>query len=300
DQALYDGLCDGSIALSYIVDANPAENCANLTPSYGGVPGATIPVNLSDTGCISGALGTIPISIAGVQGELENAVFRGTADVSQGFNMSLGATVADDTARAIADALIDGGSAVVSQVFDISSNLEGNVAARCSAISLTLDVGATRVDSDAGACTDSSNAAVYAGLEYEDQGGATFRGVEAVQAISEDCLFGIPTSEPPADGCAGWVGDVVACFPNCAPELIDVLSRCVARCTSETIATASPPGLSSSCVSCYSDEVACATAFCLPQCATDTSAPACVQCRCDNDCAPAFSRCSGIPTDVCE
>ena len=301
DQVLYDGLCEGSISWAFIVDPNVAESCANVTPVYGGVPAATIPLNLSETGCISGMLGTIPLPIAGVQGQLDNAVVRGTGDVTQGFNVTLGATVEDETAKAIADALIHGGSAVVAQVFDIRSDLQGEVTASCNAISLSLDVGGTVVGgSTEGACTDAASAAVYAGLTFINSDGVESSGSDAASAIGSECIFGSQASVPAVTGCSQEAGDVVRCFARgCPQETIDALAACVAVCTQDTTAEIAPPGLSTECTACTGDTVACSSAFCINLCVSDVNAPACIACRCDNGCIPAFTACSGIPDDTC-
>ncbi len=301
DQVLYDGLCDGSISWVFIVDPNSAESCINVTPIYGGVQAETIPLNLSETGCISGTLGTMPLPVAGVQGQLENAVVRGTGDVTQGFNVTLGATVEDETAKAIAEALIEGGSAVVAQVFDIRSDLQGDVSSSCDSISLSLDVGGTVVGgSTEGACTDAANAAVYANLVYTNDDGVTFTGTDAAAAIGSDCVFGSVRSDPVLRGCAPEAGDVIRCFVSgCPAETVDALAECVAECTRVATAEISSPGLSNACVACTGDDVACGAAFCTNLCVADTNNPACIACRCNNGCTPTFASCSGIPTDAC-
>ena len=97
--------------------------------------------------CASGTLGTIPIVIVGdsgdpVAGTMDNAVLRASIVPDQGFsNGVLGGTVDQATAGGIADALIDGGSAVVAQVLDINEDLSGDAATSCNALSMTLDVG---------------------------------------------------------------------------------------------------------------------------------------------------------------
>ncbi|MGB5349354.1 MAG: hypothetical protein WBN10_07110 [Polyangiales bacterium] len=300
DQVLYDGLCDGSISWVFIVDPNSAESCINVTPIYGGVQAEAIPLNLSETGCISGTLGTIPLPVAGVQGQLDNAVVRGTGDVTQGFNVTLGATVEDETAKAIAEALIEGGSAVVAQVFDMRSDLQGDVATSCDSISLSLDVGGTLVGgTNEGFCTDSANAAVYANLVYTDANGLTSTGTDAAAAIGGDCIFGSAQSDPVLEGCGSEAGSVISCFPNCASEIVFALADCVAECTQDATAEASPPGLSNACVACTGDIVACGAAFCTNLCVSDVNAPGCIACRCDNECIPTFTACSGIPDDTC-
>ena len=157
NQAFYDGVCSGVIALTLAVDANVEESCAIVTLSSEGTEVGTINMNLSnlngETGdvCASGTLGTIPISIGpegmAVSGSLGNAVLQVTVNQSAGFsNGRLGATVDQATAGAIADLLIEGGAAVVAQVLDINDDLSGDVATSCNALSMTLVVGGVVVE----------------------------------------------------------------------------------------------------------------------------------------------------------
>jgi hypothetical protein len=81
------------------------------------------------------------MNIVGIPGALENAVIRMTVSSAGFSNGVLGATADAHTAGAIADQLIDGGSAVVAQVLDINDDLSGDTSASCNALSLTLEVG---------------------------------------------------------------------------------------------------------------------------------------------------------------
>ena len=141
-----------------------------------------------------------------------------------------------------------------------------------------------------GACTDEANQAVYAGLTYTDEDGATFTGTAASAAIGSDCIFGTDTSDPVLAGCGDEAFAVVSCFPNCDDAITQALADCVAQCTQDAT------GLSEECMACTGDTVACGAAFCTSQCVANTNAPPCIQCRCDNDCTPAFDRCSGLPS----
>ena len=127
--------------------------------------------------------------------------------VTQGFNVTLGATVDDDTAKAIAEALIDGGSAVVAQFFDIRSDPRGDVSSSCDSFSLSLDVGGT---------------------------------------VGSDCVFGSVRSDTVLTGGAQEAGDVIRCFASgCPAETVDALAECVSdmnapaciacRCNSSSI-----------------------------------------------------------------
>jgi hypothetical protein len=141
-----------------------------------------------------------------------------------------------------------------------------------------------------GACTNEDDVAVYANLTYTDDDGNTFTGVEASAAIGSDCIFGTDNSDPLLEGCGDEAFAVVSCFPNCEPPVTQALADCVAQCTQDAT------GLSDECMACTGDTVACGAAFCTSQCVSDTNAPICIECRCDNGCTPEFDVCSGLPS----
>ncbi len=145
NQAFDDAVCDGSIDLGLRVDANLEENCATVELLVDGEAAGTVLLNVSDPTdgavCASGTIGAIPLNIAGIAGAMNNAVVRVTVSEGGFSNGTLGATVDRATAGAIADQLIDGGSAVVSQVLDINDDLSGNNSAGCDALSMTLTIG---------------------------------------------------------------------------------------------------------------------------------------------------------------
>lgn len=141
DQAFHDGLCAGAIDLEFVIDANPEENCATVEIRSDNALVDTVLLNLSDEACLSGALGSLPLSIAGVAGSLDNAVVRMTVSAKGFSDGLLGGTADEATATAIAEELIDGGSAVVRQVLDINEDLDRNSSVACNAISLSADIG---------------------------------------------------------------------------------------------------------------------------------------------------------------
>ena len=140
NQAFHDGICSGDIAIGFAIDANDAEGCANVDILDNGVVTDSVIVNFTTAGCLSGTLGTIPLNVAGIPGSMANAVIRATLSTAGLSDGVLGATVDEATAGAIADQLIDGGSAVVAQVLDINDDLSGDTAAGCNALSMTLAV----------------------------------------------------------------------------------------------------------------------------------------------------------------
>ena len=142
DQTFHDAICTGGIDIGFEVDANTEDNCALVTVLDGGEPvvGGPIPMNLSSEGCLSGRLGTFPLSLRGVQGTIENALVRMTVS-STGFSDGiLGGTVSGPTAGAILDAIVEGLSAVRENSFDINADLSVDSAMPCDALSMTLEI----------------------------------------------------------------------------------------------------------------------------------------------------------------
>jgi hypothetical protein len=133
-----------AIDIEFVVDTNAEENCANVTVSSGGATTDVI-LNISEpavggTFCASGTIGTIPVTIAGETGALGNTVIRMTVSESGFSDGLLGATLGGDTAVAIAEAIIEGGGAVVAEMFDINADLSGDISASCDALSATFDI----------------------------------------------------------------------------------------------------------------------------------------------------------------
>lgn len=141
NQVFYDGLCDGSIDIALSLAPNVEEGCVNVTPIFDGAPAAVaIPMSLSDEGCISGTLGTVPLNVGEPPGTLANAVLRGTVDLATGFAFELGGTLDAQTASTFAEAIIEGGAGVVEEFFEINEDLSGDNYADCNALSATFDV----------------------------------------------------------------------------------------------------------------------------------------------------------------
>jgi hypothetical protein len=142
NDAFYAGLCAGDIVIGFTIDANTDENCANvdILDADGGVE-RSIVMNFSDTACLSGTVGVIPLNVAGIAGQMNNAVLRATVSNGGLSNGSLGATVGGATAAAIADLIIDNGGVLVAEVFDINEDVSGDTAGACDALSMTLTVG---------------------------------------------------------------------------------------------------------------------------------------------------------------
>lgn len=137
------------------MDANTEENCANVDLIPGGEPAGTVILNLAQATnglvCASGTLGTVPLEIGGTAGQFDNTVVRMTIAGNEGFaNGVLGATVPADTAVATAEALLEGASTVVGQVFDINADLSGDNENGCDSLSSTYIIGGVVVDSGAG------------------------------------------------------------------------------------------------------------------------------------------------------
>lgn len=148
-----------------------------------------------------------------------------------------------------------------------------------------------------GACTNAEDDAVYAGLTFINDDAIESSGSAAASAIGSQCVFGSEDSMPAVTGCATEANEVLLCFASgCDQPTIDALGACVALCTQETTAEISPPGLSTECMACTGETVACGAAFCTRFCAATTTNPDCVACRCENGCTPDFDVCSGLPS----
>ena len=151
------GTCDMEIPvldLGFAVDANVGEGCATVGLLVDGEEVGTVLLNVSAANedgnvCASGTIGTIPVEIGGTSGAFGNAVVQMTISEGGFSNGKLGATVDADTAVAIAESLLEGAGAVVSQVFDIPVDLQGDNTAGCNALSGTYSIGGV-VDAEPG------------------------------------------------------------------------------------------------------------------------------------------------------
>lgn len=143
------------------------------------------------------------------------------------------------------------------------------------------------------ACTNDADQATYDSLVYINDEGDTFTGTDAASEIGSDCIFGSTTdvADPQLDGCGDLALQVLACQPNCEPEVIQEAADCVADCTQTAT------GLSEDCMVCTGNSVACGAAFCTNVCIRDTGAPVCIDCRCANNCIQCTELCQGFPSD---
>ena len=145
DQALHDATCTGAIDIEIEVDTVPEEGCAVVRLSALGATSDPIPMKLSDDGCLSGTVGTIPISLGDIQGAIENAAVRMTVS-SLGFSDGiLGGTTRGDLLGAMLDETCEGSSAVAQQFADINADLSGNSLVQCDSLSMTLEIGGTAI-----------------------------------------------------------------------------------------------------------------------------------------------------------
>jgi hypothetical protein len=125
--------------IRFAIDANPDEGCANVTVLSDGEASVHI-LNLSDDGCASGTLGTIPIAMRGVEGSLTNSVVRMTVSPAGFSHGQLGAAIDADLAVAILDSIpirdfMPG--------FDVSGSTPPtqDTSALCDAVSATFVIG---------------------------------------------------------------------------------------------------------------------------------------------------------------
>lgn len=155
NQALSDSLCgrrDGvergdclletpPHEIRFVVDANASEDCVNVTVLADDEASAHI-LNLSDDGCASGTLGTIPITIRGEEGSLENTVVRMTVSPA-GFSHGLLGAVMDEYTAIIARESLGVTAAVDWPVLDIDASIPPvrDASAACNGLSVTLRIG---------------------------------------------------------------------------------------------------------------------------------------------------------------
>ena len=155
NQALSDSLCGrrddverGDCLLEtppheirFVVDANASEDCVNVTVLADDEASAHI-LNLNDDGCASGTLGTIPITIRGEEGSLENTVVRMTVSPA-GFSHGLLGAVMDEYTATIARESLGVTAAVDWPVLDIDASIPPvrDASADCNGLSVTLRIG---------------------------------------------------------------------------------------------------------------------------------------------------------------
>lgn len=155
DQALSDSLCGRRddvergdclletppLEIRFVVDANASEDCVNVTVLADDEASAHI-LNLNDDGCASGTLGTIPITIRGEEGSLENTVVRMTVSPA-GFSHGLLGAVMDEYTAIIARESLGVAAAVDWPVLDIDASTPPvrDASAACNGLSVTLRIG---------------------------------------------------------------------------------------------------------------------------------------------------------------
>ena len=124
----------------FVVDANPSEGCANVTVLTDGEPSAHV-LNLSDDGCMSGRLGTLPLPLVDWTHSLDNTVVRMTVSAAGFSHGRLGGTMDGHTAAAVIYTFLVG--AVPTPVFDINASIPPiiDAAADCNGLSVTLRIG---------------------------------------------------------------------------------------------------------------------------------------------------------------
>jgi len=129
------------LEIRFVVDANASEDCVNVTVLADDEASAHI-LNLNDDGCASGTLGTIPITIRGEEGSLENTVVRMTVSPA-GFSHGLLGAVMDEYTATIARESLGVTAAVDWPVLDIDASTPPvrDASAACNGLSVTLVIG---------------------------------------------------------------------------------------------------------------------------------------------------------------
>lgn len=126
--------------IRFVVDANPSEGCANVTVLTNGEPSAH-KLNLSDDGCMSGRLGSVPLPLLGWTYSLENTVVRVTVSPAGFSHGRLGGTMDGATMFEVIGTFLIG--AVATIVLDINASTPPTIdaAAECNGLSATLRIG---------------------------------------------------------------------------------------------------------------------------------------------------------------
>ena len=141
-------------------------------------------------------------------------------------------------------------------------------------------------------CTNDADRAAYESLNYINGGGIPSTCIDAATAIAADCVFGSAQSSPPIAGCPTEVAAVIACYPNCSPDVIAAFNQCLTTCT------AGASGLSTECAGCYGDWAGCGAQVCVPECAGGVGSPSCTDCLSASGCTGLFNACTGLPGDI--
>ena len=131
--------------IHFVLDANADENCANVTVHAGLEEHAHI-LNLSDDGCASGSLGTIPLwlELPGIHGSLGSTLVRMTVSPAGFSDGRLGGTLDANIVGIILESLFSGDlDASTEQFYDINPSTPPTMGqpTACSAMSATLRIG---------------------------------------------------------------------------------------------------------------------------------------------------------------
>jgi len=130
--------------IRFVIDANAAENCANVTVLAGLQERAHI-LNLSDDGCASGMLGTIPLGLAtwGASASLSDTMVRMTVSPAGFSHGRLGVVLDANTAALVLFYVLQGALDASAQFNDIylAPPPVTQQPLACNAMSATLRIG---------------------------------------------------------------------------------------------------------------------------------------------------------------
>lgn len=125
--------------LSFQVDADVDDGCAQVTMRSGATELGSVAMNLSDEGCLSGVLPNIPFAFENLPGEFSNVTLRTTIGPAGFSNGVMGATAGESFGGVVADLLV--GDVTIRQLFDINADLSVDAESPCDAMSATFKVG---------------------------------------------------------------------------------------------------------------------------------------------------------------
>jgi len=128
--------------ITFAVDANPQESCANVTMFAGPSPVGSVVMNLSDDGCLAGTLPNIPVDAGGTLIHFSNVTLRTTVSQSGFSNGVMGATGDAVFVKVIQESIgLSAPDVGYDQLLDINDDLSGDPESLCNAMSGTYRIG---------------------------------------------------------------------------------------------------------------------------------------------------------------
>jgi hypothetical protein len=133
------------IELRLAVTADAEESCAIVTVFSGADEVGTVAMNLSDGGCLSGVLPTLPLDLERPPLQLSNVTLRTTIG-DQGLSQGVMGATGDEAFAASVAEVLSTGAGLLNGILDINDDLSGDPEAACNAVSGTYRIGGVAED----------------------------------------------------------------------------------------------------------------------------------------------------------